>query len=189
VGPGHSWAGYTSTSGVRSNNQIQYRTPNMNGFTASVAVSLAETAGTSDSFGMNAIYSAGPLYLGVGYDRKDAGAKNDDVAIITAAYQIGAFTPVAAYTRSKVTLTNPPTPQQDYDNITLGMNATVGTGDLRAAFTRRNNKDANVKINKFGLGYHYPLSKRTKVYADMGTASETNKNRRTGFDFGIQHNF
>jgi predicted porin len=182
VGPGHSWAGYTSTSGVRSNNQIQYRTPNMNGFTASVAASLSESPGTSDSFGMNAIYSAGPLYLGVGYDRKDIGATNDNVAIITAAYQIGAFTPVAAYTRSKVS-------NQDLDNITLGMNATVGTGDLRAAFTRRNNKDTNVKINKFGLGYHYPLSKRTKVYADMGTASETNKNRRTGFDFGIQHNF
>jgi predicted porin len=182
VGGTHAWATYLATSGVRSNNQIQYRTPNLSGFTASVAVSLSETPGTSNSYGFNAIYSAGPLYLGLGYDRREVGAFKNNVAVLTGAYKIGDFTPVAAYTRSEVG-------GQDLDNITLGLNATVGAGDLRAAVTRLNNKDTDIKTTKFGLGYHYPLSKRTKVYADMGTAKTTSLDRRTGFDFGLQHNF
>lgn len=33
------------------------------------------------------------------------------------------------------------------------------------------------------------VSKRTKIYADVGSAKETDAKRNTGVDFGIQHNF
>ena len=43
-------------------------------------------------------------------------------------------------------------------------------------------------MGKLGVGYHYDLSKRTKIYADFARDGKL-KTEKTGYDFGIQHNF
>ena len=183
LGNTHMWAGYTTTSGVRMSNMIKYNTPNFNGLTASVAASLSETEGVKNAYGFNVVYAAGPLYVGLGYDTKDetAGGKNN-VFILNGEYTFGAFTPNVAYSQSKVD-------GDKVKNFAVGLKAALGPGELKAAIARLDPEGDDNNTLKLGVGYHYPLSKRTKLYADLGTAKTQEADRRTGVDFGIQHNF
>jgi predicted porin len=70
----------------------------------------------------------------------------------------------------------------------------LGAGQLRFSYGNLTAKAGTVstKVVKggMGLGYHHSLSKRTTVYADYarnaGTAAGTQK---SGYDFGLKHNF
>ncbi|MFN3295841.1 porin [Caldimonas sp.] len=196
----------------RYSNLISYRTPNLSGLTAQVAVGLAEqTNDTKDNVGFNVEYRGGPLYVGFGFHQGDSAAGMTGLATalgttpaalgivagdkgtsmgITASYNFGVARLIGAYSTAKAEAT---TAGDDYsaNNWSLAVSAPVGGGDLRAMYTRLTGKDLldGIKNTKFGLGYHYPLSKRTKVYADIGSAKTTSLDRRTAYDFGIQHNF
>lgn len=181
---------------VRFSNSFSYKTPNLNGFSALVQVAAKEStaSGTKNPFGANVVYSAGPLYIGLGYENAGIqtpaalGAVKTSVWTATGAYNFGFARLGLSYTTGKAENAGG-VDVADRDNWTLFANAPVGGGDLRALFAVRDNDLNNTDIKKFGVGYHYPLSKRTKVYADLGTAKETGLDRRTGFDIGIQHNF
>jgi len=42
---------------------------------------------------------------------------------------------------------------------------------------------------KLGLGYDYPLSKRTNVYADLGRGTVSGLTSNTAYAFGVKHTF
>jgi predicted porin len=79
----------------------------------------------------------------------------------------------------------------------VGVNWKLGPGDLKAAFGQSKIENAaGAKVttsSKVGLGYHYNLSKRTKLYADVGRDSKVlapaGNPSKIGYDLGIQHNF
>lgn len=213
VGMLHTGAGIAVS---RYGNQISYRTPNMGGLTAHLAVGLAEADNTKQTFGANVQYSAGPLYVGVGYHHGPAtaaltplftavvGATNvgstltalgftaDDKAQVfnlTAAYNFGVARLIGSYSQSTAESSI-----EDWKarNFSIAVTAPVGVGELRAMATRLEGTSGpldDVKNTKFGIGYHYPLSKRTKIYADVGSAKTTDSDRTTAVDFGLQHNF
>jgi predicted porin len=191
AGAGHTQAGVATS---RLNNQISYKSPSFAGVTAMVAFAPREAATGNNALGANVMYSAGPLALGFGWQDAGnqnivAGATETNLYILTAAYDLGFVRPIVQY--SKGTADNAAGAEiADFDNILVGATAPLGGGELKALYTVRDNDIANSDIKKFGLGYHYPLSKRTKVYADLGTAKEDGvSERRTAFDIGVQHNF
>ena len=75
----------------------------------------------------------------------------------------------------------------------LSATAPIGQGELRASYGRLQNRDTDVVYDKqLGLGYHYALSKRTTVYADVVREGRDNMAadlKKTGYDIGIKHNF
>nr|WP_297354381.1 porin [uncultured Caldimonas sp.] len=195
----------------RYGNNISYRTPDMGGLTAHVAVGLAEADDTEHNLGFNVQYKAGPMYVGFGYHRGGAtaglagltagapalaigGTSNDNTAQswgVTGSYDFGVAKLIGAFAMSDVEM-NTGIEDLEGRSFSIAATAPLGAGEFRAMVSRLEGTDGAVddfKTTKFGLGYHYPLSKRTKVYADLGTAKSTDLDRRTAVDFGIQHNF
>ena len=75
----------------------------------------------------------------------------------------------------------------------MSASAPIGQGDLRASLGQLKNSTTDViKDRQLSVGYHYALSKRTTVYADLTRENRddmADNLKTTGYDFGIKHNF
>lgn len=150
-----------------------------------VAASIAEAtqdsgAGPDRPWSVAANYSAGPLFVGVGYE--DPQGANDKLLTAGARY---AFGPVTLSAGASTGRTSTDAKTRGY---LVGVNWTLGPGDLKAGIAHQ--KTAGVTTNqRIGVGYHYNLSKRTKLYADVARESKILVDNKVGYDLGIQHNF
>ncbi|TCP04841.1 porin [Caldimonas thermodepolymerans] len=177
---------------TRKDNTINYSSPDISGFRAHFQWAMDEVPG-NDSNGDWALaltYSAGPLWVGFGYDRTDSragGFEKGDWAILSAAYDFGSFKLIGALAQG-----DQPGTGDKIRDYHIAATAPIGGGELRAAFNKLENKDASGDAEdlstRFALGYHYPLSKRTTVYVDFARDGEVDDNK-WGADFGIKHNF
>jgi len=174
------WAGFSSsTSAVRTSNTVGYKSPNLSGLTVQAAVSLGEATAPRD-VGFNIEYGAGPIYAALGYEKLSEGPVpalvGNSLLNMAFHYDLGFVKPIIYYARAK---TAAGTLSHKY--IELAALAPIGGGNLKVAYGRltpdSNNTAAfnalgagNGAQSKFGLGYDYPLSKRTNVYADVSTA-------------------
>jgi predicted porin len=156
-----------------------------------VAASIAEAtqeAGTASGpdrpWSIAANYSAGPLFVGVGYE--DPQFAEDKLFSVGARYAFGPATVSAGFSTGRTAA------DLKAKGWLVGVNWTLGPGDLKAAFGRSEVGDVT-RASKIGLGYHYNLSKRTKLYADVGRDSKVTtpagSPSKIGYDLGIQHNF
>ena len=218
-----------SGTNVRTSNTVIYTAPvMMGGFSADLAYSLGEQAGSSKAgrqFGGSVGYSKGPLNVRLAYNNK-----NSDVApaagITAVSRDIGTNTLLAANYDFKVVKAyvaygvdkgfnsaplgnsgNPfggvkPTPSTDGNEILLGLSAPVGTGTLLASVMRKDDKTSfNQDSRAWGVGYLYPLSKRTNLYTAYGRIHNKNgagytvaNNTEAGtgdkaFNLGVRHTF
>jgi predicted porin len=213
---------------VRTSNTVIYTAPVISGFTADVAYSAGEQAGSSEAgrqMGASLGYTAGPLNVRVAYNHK-----NSDVAaapgVVAVSRTIGTntllaanydFVVVKAYFAYGVdkgfnstplgNSNNPfggvkPTPSTDGNEILLGLSAPVGTGTLLASVMRKDDKTSfNQDARAWGIGYLYPLSKRTSLYTVYGSIDNKNgagytvaNNSESGsgdraFNLGMRHTF
>jgi len=185
---------------VRVSNQIGYKSPSFGGLTLQIGTGLGENAvGRDDSF--NVEYGAGPIYAAVAYERVK-GTGSDPIA--TAAnsrdgdrlmsfavhYDFGIVKPMLYFSRSQVDNVNTPVGIGDVDTdfVSLGALAPIGPGTLKAAIARLK-PDLGNRTKKLGLGYDYPLSKRTNLYADVGVTKTDTLTRNTTWSFGAKHTF
>lgn len=193
-GPRYTLAGYATRDGsFRNRNQVAYTTPSFGGFTATAAVAPSEgNAGDfGRAYGLNAEYKGGPIYAALGYDRYQAladGASDPNVIVASFAYDFGVVRPVVSFARAKDDAGDKST------SVMLGGTAPVGNGLLKfgvARFKADADGAADPKGMKVSVGYFYNLSKRTQVYADVGSAKDKNPDldRTTSFDLGIKHAF
>ena len=142
--------------------------------------------------GFAAGYAAGPLRLGLAYDRNGAddktiglyGGFNAGFANLMAQYEKGDRGPAADVARWSISAKVP-----------------VGAVTFKAGYTKWSDED----VSKFGLGLQYDLSKRTNIYTNMGkfsgdgngigtndlgtTAAIRDTNKKTRFDIGVTHAF
>jgi predicted porin len=195
------WAGFLTTDGgVRPNNTIGYKSPNLSGLTVQAAVGLGEAV-SSRSNGFNVEYGAGPIYAALGYEKLTKGpAATVDNSLFNLAfhYDFGFLKPMAYYARAKVLGGT-----QSNKYLSLGVLAPIGGGTLKAAVARLTLDNANAAGNgretKFSVGYDYALSKRTNVYADLGmgrkagtvgnVAGGTEWTNNTAYALGLKHTF
>jgi predicted porin len=182
----------TRPSGVsnqRYSNSINYM-GTFGDFTAGAQYSLREDAAApvvNNPYAIGFAYKGGPIVLGFGYE--NPGAENDNWLTVNGSYAIGDLRLGAFFGTGH--LAN----DQKIQSWLASAVYKLGSGELRAAYGQRKNKDltANQYLNKrAALGYHYALSKRTTLYTDLAHENKDNMtagNKKTGWDFGIKHNF
>jgi predicted porin len=152
---------------LRQDNQVQYITPNMGGFTARAAWALGEVAGgtnRSRTFGAAAEYKNGPLYAGLGFsDLKNAtGSASQKQFIVGAAYNFGVAYLGGTYIENKT--------EAGVKTKIPVVSVTVPFGASRIGAQFAQAKSGSNKANTFGLIAENDLSKRTTAYAFGGQA-------------------
>lgn len=182
VGIAQAWLGYTSSGAAsRMNNAVSYKTPKLHGWTAQLAMSLSETPSVSNERGASISYEEGAWYAGLGWDRKDSTVGRNDLWILTGNYRWQNWVWRASHTQVHVQ-------GQKRKNWTLGANYRFGASEIIAVASQQKMAPQD-RRNKLGLGYHYWLSKRTKIYTDIARAKDSNRSATTGFDLGIHHRY
>ncbi|KAB8043915.1 porin [Janthinobacterium aquaticum] len=215
-----------SGANVRSSNTVLYASPVANGVSGELAYSFGEKSSTSTGrqFGGAIGYAQGPLTVRLAYN-----SKNGDVetapgitvhngtgrnTLLAANYDFKVVKLFAAYGVDKGfnsaplgNANNPyggvrPTASTDGNEILLGFTAPVGGGSLIASVMRKDDKTAfNQDARSWGVGYIYPLSKRTSLYGayaaihnrngagyTVANNSESGSGNR-GMNLGVRHSF
>ncbi len=219
---GSGYAGQTvnlvDPSGTRLNNSVRYTTPAVYGLTASGEIQFGETTGNWQAgreTGGQVAWANGPAYVaftlynlenanGTGAARKNyqlGGTYDFGVVKVHVMGQRGEGDPTGA---KKV----------DVLDILGGVTVPLAGGSLLASYVHHNDKTAaavsgstgDEDAAQWGIGYNYPLSKRTAIYTSyakitddknsfgkaaaftVGNATETGTGNK-GFNFGVVHNF
>lgn len=185
------WGNYRtpdpSGNGQRASNIVVYKSPGVAGFTAQVAVGLGEGGPAGRVEGANVEYGAGPLYVGVGYEKVSNGSVAPDHGVINLAvhYDLRFVKPILYYGRGETG----PNGNVKADTWMLGATAPVGPGVLKAMYFKLDSDVNTSDRSKFGVGYNHLLSKRTNLYADFGRARQTGRTHNTAYAFGVRHTF
>ena len=208
---------------TRYANSVNYR-GTFGGFTVGAQVSEASAAagggvkpqqvGDDQPWNVAAVYAGGPFSIAFGYEKPAAqdsfwatlnGSWNFGFMKLMGMYGWGETGGISSTVASPLyTATGAANPTSAARNderrgFILGLTAPIGNGELKASYAQLENENsvtgAKVDLDKqWGIGYHYALSKRTTIYADVvredGDLVKLNGNlERTGYDIGIKHNF
>ena len=195
------------TSATRLNNSVQYNTPVFSGFNFAGEFSAGEHTGdwkAGREVGAAATYSAGPIYASATlYDLNSAEA-GDPTARKTwqvgGTYDFGVAKLAALVQGTKSDQSLPAA--FDRFNLMGGVTVPLAGGSLMASYVHSNDKEAaNHDASQVGVGYMYPLSKRTSLYAAFAHISNSNGGTFTvgnatdagtgnkAFNLGAVHNF
>jgi predicted porin len=226
--------GSTHTGGIdatiRSNNSLYYRSPSLGGLSVHLAAAAGEgqvqneIGGSTGAYnarttllnsqrpvGLNVRYAAGPVNVGVAYDKNTADMKTTGIygsfALASGIKFMGQFEKGDNYTAAGATGV-----AEKIKAFSLGLTAPLGPVVLRTGFLKIKSDFANRDASKFGLGADYNLSKRTNLYTTIGklsgnrfanpklttantTASlataalDSDARKKLAFDFGVTHRF
>ena len=208
----------------RANNALSYRSPNLGGVSVMVSAAAAEgqlqnEIGSAAPFGyfattgminakrpvgMNVRYAAGPVNVGLAYDKNAADMKtiglygSFDFGVVKLMSQ---FEKGDNYTAIAIART---TPNESVKAFSIGLTAPLGPVLLRTGFEKIKGTgingaatQTNADSSKFGFGGDYILSKRTNLYSDIGkwsgkrvlSSTGNTANQKLQFDFGVTHKF
>jgi predicted porin len=193
-------------SNIRINNSFTYTTPSFAGLTASGEIGFGEQVGNwkkSRETGGAVTYASGPAYAGFTfYDADNA----NGVGSARKNYLLGGtydFGVVKIHALAQKSNGNPTglTSLNVLDWMG-GVTVPVLGGNILASYIHHNDKSiANHDASQAGVGYIYPLSKRTSVYTafakinnqhgalfTVGTATDTGTGDKA-FNLGVVHNF
>ncbi len=205
-------------SGTRLNNSVHYTTPSIYGFTASGEVAFGETIGNwqaSRETGAQVAWASGPAYVAfTTYDLDNANGigssrKNYQIG---GTYDFGVIKVHGLVQKSD----GSPTGAKKVDVLDLmgGVTVPLFGGSLLASYVHHNDRTAasvsgntgDEDASQYGIGYSYPLSKRTAIYTayarvhddknsfgkaaafTVGNATETGTGDKA-FNLGVVHNF
>ncbi|MFX1716164.1 porin [Paraburkholderia sp. A1RO-5L] len=149
---------------------IVYQTPEIAGLTGSLLYSNAGIAGHAGqaNYSANVLYFAGPFSATAAVQSLHTaslflnGATGQTAWLVGGAYRLQAVKLFVQYER--VTNNNNLTD----DTIQVGASAQLGTGSVLVSWAgtlRRPAQGSDIRWSTAALGYDYPLSKRTDVYA------------------------
>ena len=189
-------------SGIRLNNSVTYSTPNMGGFTVSAEAALGEQTGNwqaNRETGAGLTYASGPAYVGFSFYDVSNSAGNGAARknyTLGGTYDFGVIKLHALAQKS----TGPSS--LDVLDLMGGVTIPVAHGNLMASYIHHNDRtSADKDAQQLGVGYIYPLSKRTSVYGafarilnqhgatfTVGNATASGTGNKA-FDLGVVHNF
>ena len=183
------------------NSAITYNSPNMSGF--SFTGQVAEANGNCGPTGLSApdanglisgvtfgtctkrpvsggaSYAAGPFAIRLGYAAP--GVAGQKWTSLNSQYDLGAVK-LWGFLGNGTNAAG-----QSAKSYMLAVSAPMGQAELRAALVDVKVNDVKT-VQGWALGYHYALSKRTTLYADVATNTKLAA-EKTGYDFGVKHAF
>lgn len=180
----YTYANYTpvastiEASNIRWANSVGYKSPKMGPVTLELASGLGEN-NRQESVSANAQYKEGPAWLGLAYDGMSS---RTHLKMLAASYDFGMVRPSASYSKAKGGLNG------DATSYTFGVLAPTGFGRVYASYGKLD-PVSNLDSKMVGGGAQFDLSKRTLLYANVGSAKQVNLSRLTAVDFGIKHTF
>jgi predicted porin len=171
------------TTYVRTANILHY-SGSFSGVNVAVSTGLKEGAAKAHN-SIAVGYANGPLDVGVGQDK---GADAGSVTNAYATYDLG-VAKLAFGLGNKKNAAGVKT-----EGFLLGATIPAGPGKVQVGLARAKNKTTGVVTNqKLGLGYIYPLSKRTALETTYGrdskAVSAVTGKKQSGFDLTLHHNF
>jgi predicted porin len=218
VGSVHT-GGITAT--IRANNAVYYRSPNMGGLKVEAAIAAGENqlqgetannfgqvagpAPSTGNFGQRPVgfsvrYAAGPLNVGLAYDRNYKDIKTTG---FYGAYDLGVAKLMFQFEKGDSN-NAAGTFTENVKNFSIGATVPLGPVLIRTGYVRVNS-DKNTCASaisttgtqacdggKFGFGGDYNLSKRTNLYATVGKTTGdrfTAAQKKAAFDLGVTHRF
>ena len=138
----------------------------------------AATTATQRNFGFAVGYTAGDLSVGGGKDTNEAG---NELTNLYATYNLNGVTLAAGYGKTGGTLATT-------KGYLLAASMPLGAGVVKAGYATAENAAGTTTNNKFGIGYSYNLSKRTRVDLTAGNDSKLTANK-SGYDVTLTHAF
>ena len=167
----------------RLNNGIFYDSPTVGGFTA--RFSGAPGRGTDPRTKARLLsavleYGQGAIAAMAAFERNSIGDKD---VFVAGKYTVGSTAVMAAYDDSRELATGGRS-----RSTTLGASHRLNqTVTLKTGYGRQH---LNAAINHFvSLGADYALSRRTTLYASLGSKRDAQLSAQTSFGFGISHTF
>jgi predicted porin len=193
-------------SGIRLNNSATYSTPNIGGFTGSAEIAFGEQTGNWEAnreTGAGITFASGPAYVGATFydvSNPNGSGAAKKVYLLGGTFDLGVVKIHAL--GQKVNGDPTGAASIDYLSLMAGVTVPVAGGNVMASYIRHNDRtSADKDANQLGVGYTYPLSKRTSVYAAfariqnqhgaaylVGNATELGTGNKA-FDLGVVHNF
>jgi predicted porin len=199
------------TATVRANSAIYYRSPSMGGLKVEAAIASGQgqlPAETANNFGSTAPalvpafgyagqrplgfsvrYAAGPLNVGVAYDRNYANFKTTG---LYGSYDFGAFKLYGQYENGDGTNGGSLATKEKIKAFSISADIPMGAFVGKVGYLRYDSNITGKDANKFGFGAEYKFSKRTLVYSDIGKASGDRLSvgdKKSQFDIGLRHAF
>ena len=209
---------------VRASNVLMYSAPETMGFSGDIMYSPGEQAGNATAgrqMGASVSFARGPLNVRFAYNNKNSTSPNPVLSgvgtnrLVAANYDFGVVKAYVAYGVDKGNSSAPlgnnnnpfgaavaPLASTDGNEVLLGLTAPIGTGSLIASVMRKNDKTSfNQDSRAWGIGYLYPVSKRTHLYTAYGSINNKNgagytvaNNTEPGtgdraFNLGVRHSF
>lgn len=191
-------AGLAYSTFTRVNNSVGYLSPNIGGFTAHAMVAAGEGTNGAKYTGIRGTYRLGGLAVSAAYGQTEVSesldAKLYDAGI---SYDLKTLKLFGKY--SKLTAGAP-----SQDDYLIGVLVPFGAVDVRASYEVMQGKGSidNQEGKKYALGAAYNLSKRTAVYGNYASISNTNTrftvasgsaltigNDSSGYEVGLRHSF
>jgi predicted porin len=207
-------ANATPGTSIRTPNSVGYDSPVFAGFSVHGSGSLSEATNLGRAEAVSATYEAGPLYVGVTGEKVYKGVNHGQgIWSIGGSYDLGVTKLYGLFARSTFNLSGPAsngaTPAHLIGGPTgpgtavpggtngltrahvyeIGALTPIGGGNLKTGYIRDNPKGSGNTRQKFGLGYDYFLSKRTKIYLDGSYAKEEFRTNNKAIALGIRHDF
>ncbi len=205
-------------SGIRLNNSVTYVTPSIAGLTGAAEIAFGEQTGNWEAnreTGAALTYVNGPAYAGFTFyqvDNSNGVGSSRKNYTLGGTYDFGVVKIHALAQKSS----GSPTGGKKLDVLDLmgGVTVPFAGGQILASYIHHNDRtnDAiatntgNEDSSQFGVGYVYPLSKRTSIYTayarihndnndfghnagfTVGNATENGVGTK-GFNLGVVHNF
>lgn len=197
---------------TRTSNAVSYFTPKtLGGFFGQVqyyrngqGVATGDTYG--NGYGVRVGYENGPVSVGVAYGKTDYQASATNLAKVDSksinlggSYDFGVAKLLLSIGQDEGDGAGLDAKTRLY---TVGTTVPVGAGLIRASWTRADQRDSEVRADKFAIGYVHNLSKRTALYTTFaylknkdaanlalnGSTTGLGENSK-GLDIGLRHAF
>lgn len=146
-----------------------------------VAADIAErTTGTDRPYSVAAQYAAGPVLAAISYENPEGGS--DKLLNAGVAYTFGPAKLALAGSTGKNAA------NASVKGYLIGATVNVGPAGRVLVGYAQNKVGSADADKKASVGYRHDLSKRTFLYTDFTRVNKL-ATEKTGYDFGVQHNF
>ena len=165
----------------RTGNAVAYKSPNMNGFKANVALIMDgdDAEDGIDRVNIGLQYDNGPLNLGLGYRSTSSDINDSDTWGLGAKYNFGSFAVIAHYEDQD-------NAGSDADSWGLGGEAYFGNNIVKLLLTNKDTGSSD--SDAWAIGFQHNFSKRTRVYVEYSDL-DTGSSDQSEFAIGLRHNF